>query len=635
MHVITRIWKDQPGAHFCVSTKSQSGKWRDNFFKRSELPKVKAFVEKNLDKDVYFCPHGFSRPRRLKKFAEIPRLLWADLDEIDPRDLPENQMPTIAWESSPGRYAALWRLSDASMTEDLNRDLTYTLDADKGGWDLTQVLRFPGTNNYKYDSTPKVKMLWSDGPDHKFEDISSTIKKKSSKGKTDSSKAYKIYKKYEKKLSGFARRELLNGKPKAGKRSQVFWRLVNECLEVGMSQDECFEILRVSPWNKFSRRKNGDEQLRNELEKATKRHMRVEDDEEPGEDLDSGDEDKEEGHVYLARSIADVQEENIEWIWYPYLARGQLSILEGDPDTGKSYLAHMVSKAICDGERLPSVKKGMPRITGKVAYFDIENSSATVTKRRLTENGMKALHNFFQEEEPFSIDDEDELDYVYDAIDELRPALVVFDTINTYMGRADTHKSSEVQNAFKKFRDIARRFDCAVLVLRHLTKSTKERAMYRGQGSIAFSGLARVVMTVGISPDDADTRVMGVTKLNIARKPKSLTYIIESLPDTMKLKDRSRFHWGDFVDWTTDEIISAAPEKTTDRTQEVMDFIADFLEDGPESVDDIKRAAEARSIPTRTLYRGAEELGVKRESKGFGKKKRSMWSLPYKKRTVD
>jgi hypothetical protein len=50
-----------------------------------------------------------------------------------------------------------------------------------------------------------------------------------------------------------------------------------------------------------------------------------------------------------------------------------------------------------------SVKRSMTAVAGKVAYFDIENATGTVTTKRLTTNGMQHYERFFQEEEPFSI----------------------------------------------------------------------------------------------------------------------------------------------------------------------------------------------------------------------------------------
>lgn len=387
-------------------------------------------------------------------------------------------------------------------------------------------------------------------------------------------------------------------------------------IESGVSSEDCFTLMKASPWNKF-----GDHQLQKQIEKAgglkfksTKKKQ---------------DEDETLDYKFLSRSLDDVEEENIDWIWYPYLARGELSIIEGDPGVGKSYLAQIVCAYIVDGKRLPSVKR-LPRTQGKVAYFDMENSPGSVTKKRLLNNGCKNLEDYFQEAEPFMIDNEEKVAEVEEAIERMKPLVVVFDTLNTYIGKADTNKGAEAQQAFAWFKLLATRFNCSVVVLRHLTKGSRDgKALYRGQGNIAFAGLARVVMSVGTMPDEPDTRVMAVTKINVTKPPKALTYTITELPDTLKESDRSKFEWGDFTDITADELIAAPPPvKGPDELKEAKKFLEEILEKGSTEAKKIERAAEARSISQRTLYRACDALGVKKAVKGFGKEKRSLWSLP-------
>ena len=600
-----------------MSSKDAAKNWVEHFFHKTELSKVQPYLEANSDKDLYWCPHGFSKPRRIKGNAVLPKLLWADLDEADPRNI--RFKPTIAIESSPGRYVGIW-VTDETINESLNRRLTYAIGADPGGWDLTQVLRIPTTINYKYSATPKVRLLWTDGPSVTLSQLANELPLELDEPSEADGDAGAIFKKYSRKLEPWLRKELISGKPTEGKRSEMIWRIENSLLEAGVSPEECFLLVKASPWNKFRGRRNEDQQLRRELQKAVDQHF-SKSSAKPTEDTQP--------QVFLGRSLADVEEVNIEWLWYPYLARGELTILEGDPGLGKSYVAHMIAKAIVDRNRLPCVKDMTP-VKGKVAYFDMENDAGHVTKKRLVGNGCINLKDFFQEEEFFSVDDDERWERVVQALDQLRPTLIVFDTINTYIGKADTHKSSEVQQALARFKELARRFHCAVLVLRHLTKGSKDKALYRGQGSIAFTGLARVVMTVGSVPDDPETRVIAVTKLNIARKPKALTYTIEGLPDTKEDQDRSRFVWGEFVELTSDDIL-AAPTKSegggSNERRDAVDFLRSILEEGPEEVAKITRMAEKRSISARTLQRAAEELGVIKKVVGFGKARRSIWEL--------
>jgi hypothetical protein len=102
----------------------------------------------------------------------MPTMLWADMDGADPREL--RLPPTIALESSPGRYVGLW-LTDNVVTEQLNKRLAYSIGADKSGWDLTQVLRMPGTINYKYASRPRVQLLWDNGFKYRVSELENEL----------------------------------------------------------------------------------------------------------------------------------------------------------------------------------------------------------------------------------------------------------------------------------------------------------------------------------------------------------------------------------------------------------------------------------------------------------------------------
>jgi archaellum biogenesis ATPase FlaH len=614
--ILTRVWRDQPGKFFCISTKSGTKKWRDHFFERSELNEVEQFIKDNRDKDIYFCPHGFTHERRIKEYAVPPQVLWSDLDERDPRLI--KLKPTIAIESSPGRFVGLW-IVDKPIKEDLNRRLSYSVGADKSGWDFTQVLRVPGTVNYKYTSLPKSRLLWSDGPRYTVSELEKSLPSFAPSTPVSSSDAAKIFKKYEDKIPHWCRKELMGGKPTPGKRSEMLWKMEQTLIELGITTEEAFLLIRSSGWNKFAGRRNGDEQLRKELGKVVNGHMNGTKHAVP------------DSEISLAfRSMDQVEEENIDWIYYPYFALGELTILEGDPGLGKSYLMQMIAGYICDGKKLPSVRNGhfAKKAQGKVVYFDMENSAGTVTKKRLVSNGITQLENFIQCEEPFSIDDEAFMDEVYDYLEKHRPVMVVFDTVNTYLGKADAFKGHEAQQAFIRFREISKRFNCSVVVLRHLTKSTKERALYRGQGNIAFAGVARVVLTVGSMPDDPDTRVMAVTKINVARTPKALTFSIESLPDTLRETDRSRFVWGEFCDLTSDDIVAPVDNKDSKKELEAAtEFLEQQLERGEVDLHRLEKMAEARSMSMKLMNRAAKELGVKKQVKGFGKQKTSVWSL--------
>lgn len=620
------LWKSQPGDYFCLSTKSKSGKWKDHFFERHQLAAARKFILANRDKNVYACPHGFSEPRRIKQNSIDPCLLYADLDEADPRQLPAK--PTIAIESSPGRYVGYW-LTDKPCSEELNRRFAYFVGADPSGWDRTQVLRVPKTKNYKYDPPADVKVLWDDGPTYEVRRLEKMAPELDDEPDRVDHEAGDIYKRYQKEISGSLRKQLMKkNTPRGADRSRVLWRIAHELAEAGLDSDEIFTLLYNSVWNKHaSNRDGGERRLREDINKAIGQHFTSPSSKKKSKPkkqniMDRHDEDEEEFKP-LSKSMAEVEEENIEFLIPGMLARKEVTILEGDPGVGKSYLMQMIAGVICDGKPLPLIGH-YDQKPGRVAYFDTENTAGSVTKIRLVENKVTNLGNYFQEEEPFSVDG-DRWDVVFDKLREFKPDLVVFDTINMYIGGADTYRSSEVQQALYPFKHIATEYNCAVVLLRHLTKGGKEKALYRGQGSIAFAGVARIVLIVGHHPEEHGVRICASSKNNIGPFMQPFSYWIEGLPDTETRKNRSRLIWGDAVPYQADQILGSEAEATDDDS-DALKWLEELFESEPKfEYSKILKMAQARSLPAKSLDRAASKLGIRIKRRGAGKKERVWW----------
>lgn len=138
--------------------------WNDqSFVYPLQMNDILSYVKKQDDAglDVYVAAQLYKEPNRRKadKVKVCPSA-WSDLDTACPWGIdPE---PTVVLETSPGRWHGFWR-TPRSMppqeAEELSRQIAYAHHregADLGGWDLTQVLRLPGTHNHKYDDKPVV-----------------------------------------------------------------------------------------------------------------------------------------------------------------------------------------------------------------------------------------------------------------------------------------------------------------------------------------------------------------------------------------------------------------------------------------------------------------------------------------------
>lgn len=114
--------------------------------------------------EAFFCAHLLTARRRAKANAAPVLALWADADRAAEGFLAGDgdPPPTAVVESSPGRAHLFWRLRrpvSPRKAEELNRRLLLAVGADRSGWDLSQLLRPPGTRNRKYEGGPPVRLL--------------------------------------------------------------------------------------------------------------------------------------------------------------------------------------------------------------------------------------------------------------------------------------------------------------------------------------------------------------------------------------------------------------------------------------------------------------------------------------------
>lgn len=159
----------------CIGYLNKTEGWKEFYFNYpSELPRMLAHIEQRYESaNVYFCPQLLNDPKfkrqadgkgpRVKENIKTCTSAWADLDSCNPDLLLVK--PSIVVESSSSRYQALWVFDEAQGPDDaqqISKNIAYHHvpdGADRGGWDLTQMLRVPYTYNRKYDPVQPITIL--------------------------------------------------------------------------------------------------------------------------------------------------------------------------------------------------------------------------------------------------------------------------------------------------------------------------------------------------------------------------------------------------------------------------------------------------------------------------------------------
>src|SRR5262249_11393600 len=114
------------------------------------------------------------------------------------------------------------------------------------------------------------------------------------------------------------------------------------------------------------------------------------------------------------------------------------------------------------------------------------------------------------------------------AIAECRPTLVVIDPLQGYLdAKTDISQPNKARATMEPLRQLAERYQCTILCVRHFGKDQERKAIHRGLGSVDFVAIARSVLQV---EEDAATGCYSMThaKFNLGPKGKPLAYRVVS-----------------------------------------------------------------------------------------------------------
>lgn len=296
--------------------------------------------------------------------------------------------------------------------------------------------------------------------------------------------------------------------------------------------------------------------------------------------------------------MSEIESQEIEWLWFPFIPYGKLTIIQGDPGDGKTTLVLNLAAKLSKGEALDKdVDIKEPII---VIYQTAEDGLADTVKPRLELAGADCEQIIVIDESDKSLSMADER--LEEAIQTTGAKLLILDPIQAYLGGGmDMNRANEARDMTKKLGALAEKYKCAIVLIGHMNKASGNKAAYRGMGSIDFFAVARSVLLVGRIEGEPNVRAVVQIKNNLAAfgHPKAFAL------------SEAGFRWLGDYDITADEILGGIAPKAN-KLEQAKQLLRELAEtSNAVQSNEIFDMAEEQGISKRTLESAKKELGIR------------------------
>ena len=297
--------------------------------------------------------------------------------------------------------------------------------------------------------------------------------------------------------------------------------------------------------------------------------------------------------------FSSVEPKEVEWLWYPYIPYGKLTIFQGDPGEGKSTVMLNLIATVTNGGVLPDgtvFDRPHP-----VIYQCTEDNAADTIKPRLLTAGAvcEKIAYILDEDEKLTLDDS----RIEDTLIRTGARLIVFDPIQSFLPQdSDMQNVGRMRSLLKKVCAIAEKHHCAVVLIGHMNKGGANNQLYRGLGSIDIAAIARSVLMIVRDRENPELRYLFQIKSSLAP---------EGRPVSFHMNREQGFIWQEVCDLSIQDVIQNETVPDNGKRSQAAVLLMEMLMEQDMPSSEIFAELEKQGISRRTVQNAKKDAHIR------------------------
>ncbi|MBR1633528.1 MAG: AAA family ATPase [Lachnospiraceae bacterium] len=297
------------------------------------------------------------------------------------------------------------------------------------------------------------------------------------------------------------------------------------------------------------------------------------------------------------RIYADIEASKVEWLWYPYVPYGKITLIQGDPGEGKSSLVLKLASLLSQGKPMPDGMAAEEPV--KVIYQAAEDSPSDTIKPRLVCYGAYCRNIVFIEdtdEYHFRLEEES----LIETIEDIGARVLVYDPIQAFFMR-DKDASNNIRLKLSALGNAAEKTGCAIILIGHMNKNEGGKDLYRGLGSIDVAAAARSVLSVSRLEESSSVRVLRHIKSSLTVRGGDFGF---------EITDEGDIEWIGLIEKETEQVADQAKKRSGAKFEKAKGLLLEWLSADDLQCSEILSRFKAIGISQRTVNEAKKALDV-------------------------